>query len=286
MRPDRTLKIKINPGIRHSASGGFGGEETVKVVLFCGGLGTRLREHSSTIPKSLVPIGQRPIILHLMHYYAHFGHCDFILCLGYKGDLIKEFFLNYDWRTYADFTLGGEQERDEKPLGAIDDWRIRFIDTGLHSNIGQRLTRVREYLEGEEVFLANYSDQLSDFHLPDMVELQRNRGAIACFLSVRPSQTFHTVDVDLSSGKVRGFGDVRHSDMWINGGYMVLRRDIFDYINEGEELVEQPFERLMAIDQLYSIRHEGFWAAMDTFKDKIGFDRMDGRGEQPWQVWS
>ncbi len=133
----------------------------MKVVLFCGGLGTRLREHSDTVPKSLVNIGYRPIIWHLMKYYAHFGHKDFILCLGYRGDLIREYFLNYKEALTNDFTLSDRGTRVDLHARDLDDWRITFVDTGLHSNIGQRLRRVRRYLDGEAIFLANYSDGLS-----------------------------------------------------------------------------------------------------------------------------
>ena len=137
----------------------------MKVVLFCGGLGTRLREHSDTIPKPLVNVGYRPILWHLMRYYAHYGHKDFILCLGYRGDLIREYFLKYNECMSNDFTLSEGGRRVELHSSDIEDWRITFVDTGLHSNIGQRLLRVREHLRGEEVFLANYSDGLSDLPL-------------------------------------------------------------------------------------------------------------------------
>jgi len=256
----------------------------MKVVLFCGGFGTRLREHSDVIPKPLVDVGNRPILWHLMKYYAHFGHKDFILCLGYKGEMIKKFFLEYDSYLYRDFVMqrgGSELTPSESD---ITDWTIRFVDTGLHSNIGERLMKVRHLLEGEEAFLANYSDQLSDFPLPELIDFHQEKNMVASFLSARPAHSFHQLEVD-DDGLVTRFGPASETDHWINGGYMVLNREIFDYIEEGDELVEAPFARLMAERRLGSMKYTGFWAAMDTFKDKITFDRMHGRGERPWEVW-
>ena len=257
----------------------------MKVVLFCGGLGTRLREHSETIPKPLVNIGNRPIIWHLMKYYAHYGHRDFILCLGYRGEMIKEFFLDYDSYRYRDFTMKDGGRTLLPGDSDIADWTIRFVNTGLHSNIGQRLIAVREHLEGEEDFLANYSDQLSDCPLPEIIDLHSSSSAVATVLSAEPSSSFHHLDSD-DQGNVRHFGAVLGSGIWINGGYMVLNRRIFDNIESGEELVEEPFQRLIAKKKLVTYKWDGFWAAMDTFKDKIQFDRMDGRGERPWEVWA
>ena len=256
----------------------------MKVVLFCGGLGTRLREHSDTIPKPLVNVGFRPIIWHLMRYYAHFGHKDFILALGYRGHLIKEFFLTYNECLSNDFVMskGG---RKIAPLARdIDDWRITFVDTGLHSNLGQRLLRVREFLEGDEIFLANYSDGLSDLPLDRYIEEFTRRRVTASFVTVRTSQSFHAVLTD-DEGMVTGLGKLRESDFWINGGFFCFRRAIWDCIREGEELVEQPFQRLIEQRQLSAYRYGGFFQAMDTFKDKITLDRMEARGDCPWMVW-
>lgn len=257
----------------------------MKVVLFCGGLGTRLREHSDTIPKPLVNVGYRPILWHIMRYYAHYGHKDFVLALGYRGDLIREYFLNYNECMSNDFVLS-EGGRKVELLGEpdLDDWRITFVDTGLHSNIGQRLLRVRKHLEGESEFLANYGDGLSDVPLDRHLADFRRRGVTASFVAVRTSQSFHSVHSD-TDGLVTGFGQMAASEFWINGGFFCLRREIFDMIEEGEELVEQPFQRLIAQHQLAVFRHQGFWQPMDTFKDKITLDRMEARGHCPWAVW-
>lgn len=256
----------------------------MKVVLFCGGLGTRLREHSNTIPKPLVPIGTRPIIWHLMKYYAHHGHKDFVLCLGFKGEMLREYFLNYNPYLTKDFSIhpGGVTSPTKSD---IDAWKITFVDTGLHANIGQRLLRVREHLKDEEVFLANYSDQVSDLPLQDHLDQFKDSGALASFVAVPPPHSFHAVSV-AESGLVNGMTSAGQSDFRINGGYMILRQDIFDHIEDGDELVEAPFSRLIAKQQLHAYRYDGFWAAMDTFKDKIMFDRMHGSEDCPWEIWN
>lgn len=256
----------------------------MKVVLFCGGLGTRLREHSDTIPKPLVNVGHRPILWHLMRYYAHFGHKDFILCLGYRGDLIREYFLNYNECLSNDFVLAEGGKKIELLTRDLDDWRITFVDTGLQTNIGQRLQRVRKHLEDEESFLANYADGLSDLPLDQHIADFQRRKATASFMAVPSPQSYHGVQSE-ENGFVTGFGPIRESTFSVNAGFFCLRRDIFDYMKEGDELVEQAFQRLIAERKLAVFRHHGFWQSMDTFKDKLTFDSMDGRGDCPWMVW-
>lgn len=256
----------------------------MKVVLFCGGLGTRLREHSDTIPKPLVNIGVRPILWHLMRYYAHYGHKDFILCLGYRGDLIREYFLKYNECLSNDFVLSDGGRRIELHSSDLDDWRITFVDTGLHSNIGQRLLRVRRHLDGEDEFLANYADGLTDLPLDGHIAEFRRRNVVASFIAVRTAQSFHCVHAD-DDGLVTSFGRIGESEFWINAGFFCFREDVFEYIEEGDELVEKPFDRLIAQRKLSVSRYDGFWQQMDTFRDKIMYDRMEGRGDCPWMVW-
>jgi glucose-1-phosphate cytidylyltransferase len=257
----------------------------MKVVLFCGGLGTRLREHSDTIPKPLVPVGYRPIIWHLMRYYAHFGHRDFILALGYRGDLIREYFLNYRECMSSDFTIDMADRSVDLHQRQAEDWRISFVDTGLHSNLGQRLLRVRHLLEGESTFLANYADGLSDLALDRYLADFEQSGATAGFVAVRPPQSLHAAATD-ADGWVTSLGPLGGADLWINAGFFALRQQVFDVIEEGDELVDRPFQRLIAQRRLWAHRHQGFWCPMDTFKDKITLDRMEARGECPWQVWA
>jgi glucose-1-phosphate cytidylyltransferase len=257
----------------------------MKVVLFCGGLGTRLREHSDAIPKPLVNIGYRPLLWHLMRYYAHYGHRDFILCLGYRGDMIREYFLNYSEAMSNDFTLKGGGRSIELHSRDVEDWNITFVDTGLHSNLGQRLLRVQKYVKNEDEFLANYTDGLSDLPLDQLIADYRRKNALASFTSVRKSQSFHAVQAT-ADGMVTSMRAVRDQQLRINGGFFALKREIFDFIREGEELVEEPFQRLIERNKLATFLWDGFWQCMDTFKDKITYDRMEAKGDCPWMVWN
>ncbi len=256
----------------------------MKVVIFCGGLGMRLRDYAENIPKPMVPIGYRPILWHVMKYYAHFGHKDFILCLGYRADAIKHYFLNYDECLSNDFKLSRGGKHVDLFNSDIDDWKITFADTGVTSNIGQRLMAAEKYLEGEEVFLANYSDGLSDVHLPDLITLAQERQQVATFLSVKPNLTYHVVDAD-ADGVVQEMRPIQQSPLRINGGYFVFRREIFQNIREGEELVLEPFQRLISKKQLLAHPYDGFFATMDTFKDKQQLDDLYASGNAPWEVW-
>ena len=256
----------------------------MKVVLFCGGLGTRLGEYSETIPKPMVDIGYRPLMWHLMRYYAHYGHKDFILCLGYRGDYIKKYFLNYDECLSNDFVLEKGGREIHLYNNDIEDWTICFVDTGMHTNIGQRLLAVREHLEGEQVFMANYADGLADLDLNAYLENFYQQNKIASFLCVRPSQSFHVVSFG-ENGCVGELSPVYNSDIWINGGFFVFKNEIFNYIKEGEELVQEPFYRLIDECQIIGYKNPGFWACIDTMKEKKMFDDMYANGEIPWAVW-
>jgi glucose-1-phosphate cytidylyltransferase len=256
----------------------------MKVVLFCGGLGMRLREYSESIPKPMVPVGYRPILWHVMRYYAHYGHKDFILCLGYKADSIKKYFLEYDETVSNDFVISEGGKKIDLLSSDIHDWKITFVDTGLTSNIGMRLKAVQPFLGGEEMFLANYSDGLSDLPLPSMINRFRETNAVACFAGVAPTQTFHLVSVG-KDDRVSSIRHVKEIGMRINGGFFAMRREIFDWIRPGEELVQEPFQRLAAAGRLLAYPHDGFWACMDTFKDKQLLEDLYSRGQVPWEVW-
>lgn len=256
----------------------------MKVVLFCGGAGMRLRGYADDVPKPMVTIGTRPILWHLMKYYAHFGHKDFILCLGYCGNVIKDYFLHYEESVSNDFvwSKGGKQiqllNRD------IDDWTITFVETGANSNIGQRLKSVEPHLAGEEMFLANYGDGLSDAPLPDVIETFEKSNAIASLLLVQPTASFDLVRTN-AQGRVSDVCPLTASDIWINGGFFVMRRTIFDYMRPGEELVREPFQRLIEKNALMAYKCQGFWQCMDTFKDKQRLEELN-QAEAPWKVWN
>lgn len=256
----------------------------MKVVLFCGGLGMRMREYSEAVPKPMVPIGYRPILWHVMKYYAHYGHKDFILCLGYKADVIKDYFLKYDECLSNDFVLSKGGKDLELLSRDIDDWKITFVDTGLTSNIGQRLKAVQKHLQGEEMFLANYTDGLSDVPLPAVIDTFKNSQHVASFVSVMPRASFHLIKAD-DNGSVKSIEHISKAGARINGGFFAFRQEIFDYMQDGDELVEAPFRRLISESKLMAYLHQGFWACMDTFKERQELEDMYSRGHAPWAVW-
>lgn len=257
----------------------------MKVVLFCGGQGLRMRDEQN-LPKPMVEIGMRPLLWHVMNYYAHFGHKDFILCLGHRADVIKKYFRQYDECLSNDFVLSGGGKTIDLLGSDIQDWRITFADTGPQSNIGQRLRAVRKYLQGESEFLANYTDGLTDLPLPRHIDDFRRQGKVASFLCVRPNLSYHVVTTQPGSGLVTDIHPINNGDIRVNGGYFIFRSEIFEYMKEGEELVEEPFHRLLQEQQLMGYRYDGFWASMDTFKDKQQFECMYSRpGGAPWETW-
>jgi glucose-1-phosphate cytidylyltransferase len=256
----------------------------VKVVLFCGGQGLRLRAQSEDLPKPMVAVGYRPILWHIMRYYAHFGHKDFILCLGYKADVIKRYFLEYEETCSNDFVLSGDNGGVELLGRDIADWRITFVDTGLSASIGQRLRAVRMYV-GDEPFLANYGDVLTDAPLDERVERFLAAETVASLMCVRPtSYSFHLVRRN-GSNLVTQINAVGASDLWINGGYFIFRPEIFDFIGPGEDLIEEPFTRLIAAGQLEGDPYEGYWAPLDSLKDVQVLQRAFDTGRPPWAVW-
>jgi glucose-1-phosphate cytidylyltransferase len=256
----------------------------MKVVLFCGGAGMRLRGYADDVPKPMVLIGNRPILWHLMKYYAHYGHKDFILCLGYKGSVIKDYFLHYDESISNDFvwSRGGTQvqylNRD------IDDWTITFVETGIDTSIGGRLKAVQNHVGDDEVFLANYGDGLSDVPVPQLVDAFHENNSIASLLLVQPTASFDLVHAS-PTGHVTEICPLTQSQIWINGGFFVLRNEIFQYIHPGEELVREPFQRLIEKQALLAHRYNGFWQCMDTFKDKQRLEELN-QSTAPWKVWN
>jgi glucose-1-phosphate cytidylyltransferase len=257
----------------------------MKVVLFCGGFGLRMREYSETVPKPMVKIGFRPILWHVMKYYAHFGHTDFILCLGWKANAIKEYFLAYDECMSNDFVLAGGGDSIKLLSSDIQDWNISFVDTGNQASIGERLMAVERHLDGEDVFLANYTDGLTDAPLPKVVDTLYEHDAVASFLSIKPTQSYHAIDAS-ADGKVSSIASIQDCDLWMNGGFFAFRKEIFRYMEAGDELVEQPFQRLIRDGKLCTYKHRGFWSCMDTYKEMQSLEEMNAQGNTPWEVWN
>jgi len=244
----------------------------------------RLREHADSMPKPMVTIGYRPILWHVMKYYAHFGHKEFILCLGHRGDLIKNYFLNYDECLSNDFVFSDGGSDIHLLNSDIHDWKITFVETGATANVGERLRAVRHHLDGEDVFLANYSDGLTDLHLPTYIDAFHARDKVASFVAVHSTQSFHVVSL-ADDGIVTKIAPLSDSDVWVNGGYFIFKSDIFDHLGEGEDLVFEPYHRLIEKQELFAYRHEGFWAAMDTFKDREILSQMYELDKAPWELW-
>lgn len=255
----------------------------MKVVLFCGGMGTRLRDFGGNLPKPLVPIGYRPVLWHVMKYYAHFGHKDFILCLGYKADAIKDYFLNYDECISNDFVLSGGGKNISLLQSDTQDWNITFVDTGLSTCIGQRLCKVKHLLANDEYFFANYSDGLTDLPLPKMLNKFKRSGKAAAFVCAPPSQTFHIVKLQGDS-RVTRIQPVSSVGLRVNAGFFTLRQDIFDYMKDGEDLIGPTFDRLIKKDLVMGYKYDRFWS-MDTFKEQQELSDLCSRGVAPWEVW-
>lgn len=256
----------------------------MKVVLFCGGYGMRMRDGSSSAPKPMVMIGDRPLLWHVMRWYAHHGHTDFVLCLGYGAKVIKDYFLHYDETATNDFVLTGGGREVELLGRDLADWRITFVDTGLDSSIGERLRRVRPHVEGEEVFLANYADILTDLPLPDVVDRFVASGAVASLTAVPPQFSFHVVECD-GQHRVTGIRPISRFPLWENGGYFVFRQEIFDALVPGEDLVEGALVRLAEQGQLVAYEHRGFWLPADTLKERARLEELYQSGARPWALW-
>ena len=254
----------------------------MKVVLFCGGYGMRMRDGVSDLPKPMHPVGPRPLLWHVMRYYAHFGHRDFVLCLGYGGHHIKEFFLTYDETASNDFVLRGG---DVELLGSdIGDWTITFVNTGLESPIGERLRRVRHLVEGEEMFLANYADVLTDAPLDVMVERFRASDAVGGLLAVPPQSAFHCLNLG-EGDAVSSISPLTELPLWENGGYLMFRPEVFEHIEPSCDLITEVCAPLAKDGRMMAYRHRGFWQPADTVKERTALEAAYQSGTRPWMLW-
>lgn len=256
----------------------------MKVVLFCGGQGLRLRELSDSIPKPMVTVGDRPILWHIMNYYAHFGHREFILCLGFRADVIRDYFEHHLQASRNPVMTA--KERSQKSLSRdTSNWHVTFVDTGLDASVGQRLRAVGRHVGDDDIFLANYGDVLTDAPLDELVERFRHTRKLAAFIAVRPRPyTFHLVRLN-GRDHVQGVQEVSKADLWINGGYFMFRREILDEIGPGEDLVPDVLPRLIERDEVLGYRYDGFWAPMDTVRDWQNLEARVASGDTPWAVW-
>lgn len=279
------MSLPAETGIKGKRSRGGERFPSMKVVIFCGGMGTRLREETEFRPKPMVPIGDRPILWHIMKTYAHFGHKDFVLCLGYKGEVIKDYFRNYHWNT-SDVTLSlGRSPRIKyHNQHEEEDWSVTLIDTGLHSMTGGRLKRALKFIEEDE-FLVTYGDGLTNSDLNASIEFHRREGRTVTMTAVRPAGRFGDLEVEGSA--VTSFNEkVERMSTFINGGFFVMHKRVGDYLTDDSCILEQqPLNRLAREGQISAFVHEGFWQCMDTFRELQLLNNLWSSGQAPWKVW-
>lgn len=257
----------------------------MKVVIFCGGEGTRLKEETEFKPKPLVKIGDMPILWHIMKIYSHYGHKEFILPLGYKGEMIKDFFVNFNWRV-NDFTLNLKTKEIENHKNHNDEnWKIHFVDTGLKSKTSLRLYNVRELLEGEEMFMLTYGDGIADIDISKLVEFHKNKGKLVTISGINVMSKFGVLDVGEDS-LAKKFKEKPQADGIINGGFMVFDKKVLEHLtNENTMIVKSLLPMLAEKGEIAVYRHEGFWDCMDTYRDYLALNKMWSEGNTPWVVW-
>ncbi|MCK4341781.1 MAG: glucose-1-phosphate cytidylyltransferase [Phycisphaerae bacterium] len=258
----------------------------MKVVILCGGLGTRLREETEFRPKPLAEIGGRPILWHIMKLYAHYHHHDFVLCLGYRGHMIKEYFLNYEAMN-NDFTicLGDKQKTTYHGKNDERDFSVTLADTGPETMTGGRIRRIQRYID-DDTFMVTYGDGVADLDLAKLAEFHRGHGKIATLTTTRPRSGFGVLDLD-HGGRVRRFQEKPILDNWVNVGFLVFNRRIFDYLDGDACVLErEPLQRLAKEQQLMAYRHEGFFFCMDTYREYQALNKMWDSGRAPWKVWA
>jgi len=259
----------------------------MKVVILAGGLGTRLNEETSVIPKPMVRIGGKPIIWHIMKIYAHYGFNEFIICLGYKGEVIKEYFLNYLHKN-SDITINikNGEEKIEIHNSSYENWKVTLIDTGSKTQTGGRIKKIQRYI-GDKTFMVTYGDGLGDINIKELLEFHKNHGKLATITTVKPIARWGNLNIN-DFDQITSFEEKSgESDVWINGGFMVFEPNVFGYI-EGDEthLEKDPLENLAKKDQLMSYKHKKFWKPMDTLREKHELEDLWKSGNAPWKIWS
>lgn len=258
----------------------------MKVVVFAGGLGTRLMEETEARPKPMVEIGGKPILWHIMKIYSHYGYNDFIICLGYKQALIKEFFMNYYFNN-SDITIDLENNTTEVHLSSQEKFRVTLVDTGYSTNTAGRLKRVQKYI-GDQTFMLTYGDGVSDLNIPKLVQFHKNHGRLATLTSIQVPGRFGNIE-STEEGIVKRFVEKPQGDgVWINGGFFVMEPGIFRYL-EGEmddiQWEKKPLIQIANDGELCSYRHNGFWKCMDALRDKIELEDLWNTGKAQWKVW-
>ena len=256
----------------------------MKVVILCGGMGTRMKEETEFRPKPLVEIGGMPILWHIMKIYAHYGFTDFILPLGYRGYMIKEYFFNYEWMS-NDITLNlRSRDRSFHYKHKLEDWNITFVETGLETNTGGRVKKIEKYIQDDE-FMLTYGDGVADVNINDLLKYHGSKNVIATLTGVHPYSTYGVIDFE-DGGLIKGFKEKPHLDGWINAGFFVFNKKIFKYLDDNCVLEKEPMNKLAVEGQLAVFLHQGFWKSMDTFKDQQILNKLWAENSTPaWKVW-
>ena len=257
----------------------------MKVVILAGGYGTRITEESHLKPKPMIGIGDRPILWHIMKHYSHYGFNDFVICLGYKGYVIKEFFSDYFLYT-SDVTFDLAKNEMQVHNNYSEPWKVTLVDTGLDTMTGGRVKRIQKYI-GNETFMLTYGDGVSDIDLNELVEFHKQKGKIATITAINPGHRFGAMEID-DNNQVMSFREKDKSDGGlINGGFMVLEPEFFNYLSGDSMILEkEPLENLSKEGQLVAYKHNGFWKCMDTLRDKNQLEEMWNNGQAPWKVWN
>lgn len=257
----------------------------MKVVILAGGKGSRISEESQSRPKPMIELGGKPILWHIMKTYSAYGYHDFIICCGYKGHMIKEYFTHYYmYQTDTTFDLGARQEVSHKSVA--EPWRITLADTGLETLTAGRVLKIREYLDADDDFMLTYGDGVSDVNIKELVEFHKSHGRLATITTTQPPGRFGAIKLS-EEGQVESFKEKARKDQsWVNTGFMVLNKGIFDYLGDGSEMLEAtPFEKLAEDGQMMAYRHNGFWSPMDTMHDKEYLESLMDQREAPWIRW-
>ena len=258
----------------------------MKVVILAGGKGSRISEESVLRPKPLIAIGDKPILWHIMKIYACYGYHNFIVCCGYKGHMIKEYFVHY-YMYQSDATFRLKDKQTEYHNSSAEPWRITLANTGLETLTAGRILKIREYSGDDETCMLTYGDGVADVDIPALITFHKAHGKIATITTTQPAGRFGAIKMD-ESGNIESFKEKARKDQsWINAGFMVLNKEIFDYLGDGKQMLEtEPFEKLAADHQMAAYRHAGFWSPMDTVHDRVYLEELWSNGQAPWRIWN
>lgn len=257
----------------------------MKVVILAGGMGSRISEESRLKPKPMIEIGDQPILWHIMKLYSFYGFHEFIICCGYKGHMIKDYFLHY-YMHQTDSTFELNKSRVKTHISKAEPWKVTLVNTGLHTKTAGRLLEIKDYIGEEETFLLTYGDGVSNVNIPALLDFHWRQGRIATITTTQPAGRFGTLKL-ASDGRIERFKEKARKDQsWVNAGFMVLNREIFDYMGDGSQMLEDaPFEALVRDGELAAYKHDGFWAPMDTVPDREYLEKLWESGKAPWKVW-